>query len=115
MKGKWFKNKNHGNKNFDNLKKSRINKTCYNRDKKGHFIYECKHKKKETNMITSLILTMQCGWNEEVSEIVAIISEMQIGMTTELNITVATKSSDWLWYNYSYLRRDHCAKHMLKL
>lgn len=64
---------------------------CYFCGKKGHRQSDCRFKKKkEENNSNNANMV-----KEKFEEICAMVSEMQIGMITELNMAAATKSFDW--------------------
>jgi hypothetical protein len=73
--------------------KDKKNKLCFNCGKKGHYIREyrfLKNKKKENDSNSNMA--------NAVEEIIAMVTEMRIGMITEVNMAVATNSSDW-WFD----------------
>ena len=85
---KKFKKSGNNQKFGNNLK---FNGNCFNCGKKGHRISDCRLKKKkeeDTSNNANLV-------ENQYEEIVAMVSEMQIGMITELNMAAATKSFDW--------------------
>lgn len=63
---------------------------CFFCGKGGHFVKECKHKKnkKDANKPNANMM------ETKVEELVAMVSDMQIGMITELNMAKAKKCSD---------------------
>ena len=61
--------------------------------KKGHYICEgrfLKNKKKENGNNSNMA--------NAAKEIIAMVTEMRIGMITEVNMAAATNSSDW-WFD----------------
>jgi hypothetical protein len=87
-KGNGFKNNNSKDSNKD--KKNRL---CFNCGKKGHYIRECrflKNKKKEDANSSNMA--------NAVEEIIAMVTEMRIGMITEVHMAAATNSSNW-WFD----------------
>jgi hypothetical protein len=73
--------------------KDKKNRLCFNCGKKGHYIRECrflKDKKKENGSNSNMA--------NAVEEIIAMVTEMRIGMITEVNMATATNSSDW-WFD----------------
>ncbi|KAK0586627.1 hypothetical protein LWI29_009886 [Acer saccharum] len=89
---KKFKKSGNNQKSRNNLK---FNGNYFNCGKKGHRISDCrlKEKKEDTSNNAKLV-------ENQYEEIVAMVSEMQIGMITELNMAAATKSFDW-WLDSS--------------
>ncbi|KAJ4977379.1 hypothetical protein NE237_002485 [Protea cynaroides] len=76
-----------------NATKIKTNKFCYHCKKKGHFKCDCRYRKKQKmNNVNAANLV------EQENALVAMISDLHIGMITELNMTAATKTFDW-WYN----------------
>lgn len=86
---------------------SKKNKPCYCCGKKGHFKRECRVFKKQqaeknknnaqasnnANMVTNNANTAQ-----QENPLVAMITDSQIGMVTELHMAIGTMSNDW-WYD----------------
>ena len=66
-------------------------KTCYFCHKKGHFKRDCKFRKKQKKEVTNKANLIE----HEVSELVAMISDLHIGMITESNMAASTKTTDW--------------------
>lgn len=64
---------------------------CRHYGKKGHFIRDCRFKKNEDAKLNKANLVEE----NSTEVIIAMVSEMQIGMITELSMAAATKSSDW--------------------
>uniref|UniRef100_A0A2N9HUD7 Retrovirus-related Pol polyprotein from transposon TNT 1-94-like beta-barrel domain-containing protein n=1 Tax=Fagus sylvatica TaxID=28930 RepID=A0A2N9HUD7_FAGSY len=77
-----------------NSNKDKKGRACFHYGKKGHYIRECrflKNQMKEKELNTSEA--------NVVDEIVAMVSEMQIGMITEVHmVNAAENSSEW-WYD----------------
>jgi len=88
-KGKKFKKKQNANKKH---------KVCFHYGNKGHYIKECRFKnfnKKGGSFKVNMVE------KDEVRELVAMVSNIQIGMITELNMaTNIVKTSDW-WLDSS--------------
>lgn len=57
--------------------------------------------------------TMQIWFETEVRETIGMVSEMQIGMVTELNMVGLTKSLD-RWYNFGVTVHMCCEKSLSK-
>ncbi|XP_071912380.1 uncharacterized protein [Coffea arabica] len=77
-------------------KDKKKNRICYKCGKKGHYKRECKadsNKKQKKDNAKNANLVEQ-----DVAEIVAMISHWNIGMISELHVAAATKSCDW-WYD----------------
>ena len=77
-------------------KDKKKNRICYKCGKKGHYKRECKadsNKKQKKDNAKNANLVEQ-----DVAEIVAMISHWNIGMISELYVAAATKSCDW-WYD----------------
>lgn len=66
---------------------------------KGYFIPKCRYNKKDKKDENSNDTNNTNVVESEVRERVAMVSEMQIGMVTELNMTSVTKSIDWSYYS----------------
>ncbi|XP_075074624.1 uncharacterized protein LOC142162200 [Nicotiana tabacum] len=100
-----------GNKHLKVSKKSsfkkRKNFSCHHCGKKGHMIRDCRYRKAGINFNagnTEKSRKIEKSGNSEKANIVensaqglvAMVSAMQIGMVTELNVaTTATKTQDW--------------------
>ena len=76
-----------------NAMKTKTTKSCYHCGKKGHFKRDCRYRKKPKAENTNAANMVQ-----DENAIVAMISELHIGMVTELNMAAATKTFDW-WYD----------------
>uniref|UniRef100_A0A2N9JAE7 CCHC-type domain-containing protein n=1 Tax=Fagus sylvatica TaxID=28930 RepID=A0A2N9JAE7_FAGSY len=77
-----------------NSNKDKKGRACFHCGKKGHYIRECrflKNQMKEKELNTSEA--------NVVDEIVAMVSEMQIGMITEVHMANAAKNSSEWWYD----------------
>ncbi|KAJ4955578.1 hypothetical protein NE237_012361 [Protea cynaroides] len=73
-----------------NANKTKSNKSCYHCKKKGHFKHDCRYRKKqkmENANAANLV--------EQENALVAMISDLYIGMITELNMAAVTKTFDW--------------------
>jgi hypothetical protein len=89
-KGTSFKKNNYKDPNKDKKYRS-----CFNCGKNGHYIRECiflKSKKKENGRSSNIANTIE--------EIIAMVTDMQIGMIIEVHIAMATNSIDW-WFDSS--------------
>jgi hypothetical protein len=87
-KGTSFKKNNSKDPNKDKKDIS-----CFNCGKKGHYIRECKflkNKNKENGSSSNMANT--------VKEIIAMVTEMQIGMITEVHMAATTNRTDW-WFD----------------
>lgn len=88
-KGK-FKRANYSNK------QKNVDGACFHCGKKGHYIRNCRHRKSSEQIANK---TNGANMVEDIgSDIVAMISMMDIGMLTEINMASAINSSDW-WYD----------------
>jgi hypothetical protein len=77
-----------------NSNKDKKGRVCFHCGKKGHYIRECrflKNQMKEKELNTSEA--------NVVDEIVAMVSEMQIGMITEVHMASAAENSSEWWYD----------------
>uniref|UniRef100_A0A2N9F059 CCHC-type domain-containing protein n=1 Tax=Fagus sylvatica TaxID=28930 RepID=A0A2N9F059_FAGSY len=77
-----------------NSNKDKKGRACFHCGKKGHYIRECrflKNQMKEKELNTSEA--------NVVDEIVAMVSEMQIGMITEVHMANAAENSSEWWYD----------------
>ena len=77
----------------NNSNKDKKGRACFHCGKKGHYIWECrflKNQKKDKELNTSEA--------NVVDEIVAMVSEMQIGMITEVHMANAAENSSEWWY-----------------
>jgi len=86
--GTSFKKNNYKDPNKDNKDRS-----CFNCGKKGHYISECiflKNKNKENGSSSNMANT--------VEEIIAMVTDMQIGIITEVHMTAAINRIDW-WFD----------------
>ena len=77
---------------------SKKNKTCFHCKKKGHFKKECRFWKKMKKDHASSSNKVNVA-KEEIKELVAMVSEMQISMVTEVHMAAIIKSQDW-WFDY---------------
>ena len=68
------------------------NATCHHWGKKGHFIRDCRFKKNNEDAKLNKANMVE---ETHTEDIIAMVSEMQIGMITELNMAATVKSSDW--------------------
>uniref|UniRef100_A0A2N9FVN8 Retrovirus-related Pol polyprotein from transposon TNT 1-94-like beta-barrel domain-containing protein n=1 Tax=Fagus sylvatica TaxID=28930 RepID=A0A2N9FVN8_FAGSY len=78
----------------NNSNKDKKNKAYFHCGKKGHYIRECrflKNQKKDKERNTSEA--------NVIDEIVAMVSEMQIGMITKVHMANATEDSSEWWYD----------------
>ncbi|KAL0413782.1 UNVERIFIED_CONTAM: hypothetical protein Sradi_1579900 [Sesamum radiatum] len=80
-------------KSFDSDSKKR-HVTCYNCGKKGHIKKDCRFRKKQKKEGMPNVQVAETN----VEEIIAMVSNLHIGMVTELNMAAAVKSFDW-WYD----------------
>ena len=76
-----------------NAMKTKTNMSCYHCGKKGHFKRDCRYRKKPKEANTNVANMVQ-----DENAIVAMVSELHIGVVTELNMVAATKTFDW-WYD----------------
>ena len=76
---------------------SKKNKTCFHCKKKGHFKKECRFWKKMKKDHASSSNKVNVA-EEEIKELVAMVSEMQISMVTEVHMAAIIKSQDW-WFD----------------
>uniref|UniRef100_A0A2N9EP68 Retrovirus-related Pol polyprotein from transposon TNT 1-94-like beta-barrel domain-containing protein n=1 Tax=Fagus sylvatica TaxID=28930 RepID=A0A2N9EP68_FAGSY len=78
----------------NNSNKDKKNRVYFHCAKKGHYIRECrflKNQKKDKERNTSEA--------NVIDEIVAMVSEMQMGMITEVHMTSAAENSSEWWYD----------------
>ena len=79
----------------NNTNKDKKSRVCFHCGKKCHYIRECrflKNQQKDKELNTSEA--------NVVDEIVAMVSEMQIGMITEVHMASAAENSSKWWYDY---------------
>jgi hypothetical protein len=79
----------------NNSNKDKKSRACFHCGKKGHYIRECrflKNQKKDKKPNTSEA--------NVIDEIMAMVSEMQIGMITEVHIASAAEDSSEWWYDF---------------
>ncbi|GKV17784.1 hypothetical protein SLEP1_g28245 [Rubroshorea leprosula] len=74
--------------------------SCYHCGKKGHFIKDCKFKNNAKNFGFGTSAKTSNKANLIEHELVAMVSNMQVGMVTKLNMANPTKSMDW-WLDSS--------------
>ena len=100
------KRKHNQNQNFKANKKAKTvvapksndkkNRACYNCGKMGHYKRECRAPPKQTKGTSANANMIEA---EEMQEIIAMVSELQIGMITDLHMAITeTKTSDW-WFD----------------
>ena len=79
---------------------SKKDKTCFYCKKKGHFKQECRFWKKMKNdhAGSSGKINVAEAQEKELQNLVAMVSEMQISMVTEVNIASVSNTNDW-WYD----------------
>ena len=79
---------------------SKKDKTCFYCKKKRHFKQECRLWKKMKNDHTgsSGKINVAEAQEKELQNLVAMVSEMQILMVTEVNIASVSNTNDW-WYD----------------
>ena len=78
----------------NNSNKDKKGRACFHCEKKCHYIQKCrflKNKKKDKELNTSE--------TNVIDEIVAMVSEMQIGMITEVHMASAVENSFEWWYD----------------
>ncbi|GKV11704.1 hypothetical protein SLEP1_g22932 [Rubroshorea leprosula] len=68
---------------------------CYHCGKKGHFIKYCKFRNSARNFGSGTSAETSSKANLIEHELVAMVSDMQVGMVTKLNMANPTKSMDW--------------------
>ncbi|KAJ4980167.1 hypothetical protein NE237_010947 [Protea cynaroides] len=79
-----------------NAMKIKTNKSYYHCGKKGYFKRDCRYRKKQKMENVNVVNLV-----EQENTLVAMISDLHIGMITELNMTAVTKTFDW-WYDSGY-------------
>uniref|UniRef100_A0A2N9I1Q4 Uncharacterized protein n=1 Tax=Fagus sylvatica TaxID=28930 RepID=A0A2N9I1Q4_FAGSY len=92
-----------------NSNKDKKGRACFHYGKKGHYIRECrflKNQMKEKELNTSEA--------NVVDEIVAMVSEMQIGMITEVHMANAAENSSEWWYDFGATIHVYNNKMMFK-
>ena len=96
----------------NNSDKDKKGRACFYCGKKGHYIRECrflKNQKKDKELNTSEA--------NLIDEIVAMVSEMQIGMIIEVHMASAAENSFEWWYDSGatiHICNKHCSKSMWK-
>jgi len=84
-KGNKFKKKHNANK---------MHRVCFYCGNKGHYIKQCKFK--SFNKKNGFFFKVNMVEKEKVKELVVMVSNIQIGIITELNMTTnIVKTSDW--------------------
>uniref|UniRef100_A0A2N9HK96 CCHC-type domain-containing protein n=1 Tax=Fagus sylvatica TaxID=28930 RepID=A0A2N9HK96_FAGSY len=78
----------------NNSNKDKKGRACFHCGKKGHYIQECRFLKNQ--MKDKELNTSEAN---VVDEIVAMVSEMQIGMITEVHMASAAENSSEWWYD----------------
>ena len=91
---------------------SKKNKTCFHCKKKGHFKKECRFWKKMKKDHASSSNKVNVA-EEEIKELVAMVSEMQISMVTEVHMAAIIKSQDW-WFDSGVTAHICNEKNMFK-
>lgn len=81
-----------------NENKAKKGQTCYGCGKKGHYKRDCKFRKRHKGNSQDAAESSKANMIEQETELVALVSDLHIGMITELNMAATTKLSDW-WYD----------------
>ncbi|KAK4421666.1 hypothetical protein Salat_2117200 [Sesamum alatum] len=76
--------------------------TCYNCGKKGHIKKDCRFRKKQKKEGMPNVQVAETN----VEEIIAMVSNLHIGMVTELNMTTSIKSFDWCYDSRATVHKD---------
>lgn len=94
---KYHKNFKPNGKKFkkNNSNKKQSNGACFNCGKNGHYARDCRNKKRKIDATESNNTNNANMVENKIEDLVAMVSDMQIGMITELNMAAITKSSDW--------------------
>ncbi|KAG8377552.1 hypothetical protein BUALT_Bualt08G0045000 [Buddleja alternifolia] len=98
------KRKNPGSNNYNGSNKkfkTKETRSCHHCSKVGHLIRDCRIKKREMQLAATnngnnaIRANANIVENNEVENLVAMVSAMHIGMVTELNMAETTQSIDW--------------------
>ena len=81
-----------------NTSNSKKGKTCFHCGRKGHYKRECKFLKKHKQGDTNAQNSNKANMVDFEPELVAMVSDLHIGMITELHMAAVTTSKDW-WYD----------------